>query len=293
MNKLAYAALALSSLLLSVSAVFAAQPVEWQYRLQPAATDMMKQITGFEIYTLWFIIPITLFVAALLAYVAWKFSAKRNPEPSTTSHNTAIEIVWTLGPVLILLAIAIPSFNILTKQLAPEAEPQITIKATGYQWYWGYEYQTENELSFDALLLQEGDRKDAGKEDKVIYPRLLAVDNEVVVPVNTQVRLIVTAADVIHAFAMPSFGIKIDAIPGRLNETWFNAEKEGLYYGQCSELCGKDHAYMPIAVRVVSQAQYDTWLAAAADDVEDANKALMASVETGKSKVQLAVSQAE
>lgn len=293
MKKLAYAALALSSLLLSVTAVFAAQPVDWQYRLQPAATDMMDQIIGFEIYTLWFIIPITLFVAALLAYVAWKFSAKRNPEPSTTSHNTAIEVVWTLGPVLILLAIAVPSFNILTKQLAPEAEPQITIKATGYQWYWGYEYQTENEVSFDALMLQEGDRADAGKEDKAVYPRLLAVDNEVVVPVNTQVRLIVTAADVIHAFAMPAFGVKIDAIPGRLNETWFNVQKEGLYYGQCSELCGKDHAYMPIAVRVVSQAQYDTWLAAAADDIENANKALMASVETGETKIQLAASQAE
>lgn len=293
MKKLAYAALALSSLLLSATAVFAAQPVDWQYRLQPAATDMMDQIIGFEIYTLWFIIPITLFVAGLLAYVAWRFSAKRNPEPSTTSHNTAIEVVWTLGPVLILLAIAVPSFNILTQQLAPEAEPQITIKATGYQWYWGYEYQTENEISFDALMLQEGDRTDAGKEDTDVYPRLLAVDNEVVVPVNTQVRLIVTAADVIHAFAMPAFGVKIDAIPGRLNETWFNAQKEGLYYGQCSELCGKDHAYMPIAVRVVSQAKYDTWLAAAADDIEDANKALMASVEAGETKVQLAASQAE
>jgi cytochrome c oxidase subunit 2 len=292
-KKLAYAAMAISSLLLSVTAVFAAQPVDWQTRLQPAATDMMSQIIGFEVYTLWFIIPITLFVAVLLAYVAWKFSAKRNPEPSTTSHNTAIEVVWTLGPVLILLAIAVPSFNILTQQLVPEEEPKITIKATGYQWYWGYEYQTENEVSFDALMLQEGDRVEAGKEDKAAYPRLLAVDNEVVVPVNTQVRLIVTAADVIHAFAMPSFGVKIDAIPGRLNETWFNAQKEGLYYGQCSELCGKDHAYMPIAIRVVSQEQYDTWLAAAADDIEDANKALMASVETGKSKVQLAASQSE
>lgn len=293
MKKMAYAALALSSLLLSATAVFAAQPVDWQMGLQPAATDMMSQIRGFEQYTLWFIIPITLFVAALLAYVSWKFSAKRNPEPSTTSHNTAIEVVWTLGPVLILLAIAIPSFNILTQQLAPKAEPQITIKATGYQWYWGFEYQIENELSFDTLMLQEGDRADAGKEDIAIYPTLLAVDNEVVVPVNTQVRVIVTAADVIHAFAMPAFGLKIDAIPGRLNETWFNAEKEGLYYGQCSELCGKDHAFMPIAIRVVSQSQYDTWLIAAADDVEDANKALMASVETGKKKVQLAASQAE
>ena len=287
MNKLAYATLALSSLLFSVTAVFAAQPVDWQIRLQPAATDMMRQIIGFEIYTLWFIIPITLFVLALLIYVGWKFHANRNSEPSKTTHNTMVEVVWTLGPVLILLAIAVPSFNILTQQLAPEEEPKITIKATGYQWYWGYEYQTENEVSFDALMLQEDERSDIGKEDIGVYPRLLAVDNEVVVPVNTQVRLIVTGADVIHSFAMPSFGIKIDAIPGRLNETWFNAEKQGLYYGQCSELCGKDHAFMPIAIRVVSQTQYDTWLAAAADDIENANNALMASIETGKTKFNL------
>lgn len=292
MKKLAHAALMLTILLGSATSVFAAQPLDWQYRLQPAASDMMRQIINFEIYTLWFIIPITLFVLALLIYVCYRFSAKRNPTPSTTAHNTTVEVVWTLGPILILLALAIPSFNILTQQLAPEEEAAITIKATGYQWYWGFEYQNETEVSFDTLMLQEGDRADAGKEDVSAYPRLLAVDNEVVVPNNTMVRVIVTAADVIHAFAMPAFGVKIDAIPGRLNETWFKAEKEGLYYGQCSELCGKDHAFMPIAIRVVSQAQYDTWLASAGDDIESANKALMASVVTGKKAVQLAASEA-
>lgn len=293
MKKLAHAAIMLSSLLLSIKVAFAAQPVDWQLGLQPAATDMMRQIREFEHYTMWFIVPITLFVLALLIYVCLKFRASANPTPSKTTHNTSIEVVWTLGPILILLAIAVPSFNILTEQLAPEEEPQLTIKATGYQWYWGYEYQTENEVSFDQLMLQEGDRATYGKENVAEYPRLLAVDNDIVVPVDTMVRLTVTAADVIHAFAMPAFGIKIDAIPGRLNETWFKAEKEGIYYGQCSELCGKDHAYMPIGIRVVSQEQYNTWLAAAADDLEGANEALMASVATGEKAVQIAASEAQ
>mmetsp|Transcript_10924 Transcript_10924/g.14307 ORF Transcript_10924/g.14307 Transcript_10924/m.14307 type:complete len:285 (-) Transcript_10924:1380-2234(-) len=283
----------LSGLLLSIKGAFAAQPVDWQLGLQPAATDMMRQIREFEHYTMWFIVPITLFVLALLIYVGVKFRASANPTPSKTTHNTSIEVVWTLGPILILLAIAVPSFNILTQQLAPEEEPQLTIKATGYQWYWGYEYQTEGEVSFDSLMLQEDDRSTYGKENVAEYPRLLAVDNDIVVPVDTMVRLTVTAADVIHAFAMPAFGIKIDAIPGRLNETWFKAEKEGLYYGQCSELCGKDHAYMPIGIRVVSNEQYNTWLAAAADDLESANEALMASVATGEKAVQLAASEAQ
>ena len=293
MKKLAHAAIMLSSLLLSIKGAIAAQPVDWQLGLQPAATDMMRQIREFEHYTMWFIVPITLFVLALLIYVCLKFRASANPTPSKTTHNTSIEVVWTLGPILILLAIAVPSFNILTQQLAPEEEPQLTIKATGYQWYWGYEYQTENEVSFDQLMLQEGDRATYGKENVAEYPRLLAVDNDIVVPVDTMVRLTVTAADVIHAFAMPAFGIKIDAIPGRLNETWFKAEKEGIYYGQCSELCGKDHAYMPIGIRVVSQEQYNTWLAAAADDLEGANEALMASVATGEKAVQIAASEAQ
>jgi len=292
-KKLAHAALMLSGLLLSIKGAFAAQPVDWQLGLQPAATDMMRQIREFEHYTMWFIVPITLFVLALLIYVGVKFRASANPTPSKTTHNTSIEVVWTLGPILILLAIAVPSFNILTQQLAPEEEPQLTIKATGYQWYWGYEYQTEGEVSFDSLMLQEDDRSTYGKENVAEYPRLLAVDNDIVVPVDTMVRLTVTAADVIHAFAMPAFGIKIDAIPGRLNETWFKAEKEGLYYGQCSELCGKDHAYMPIGIRVVSNEQYNTWLAAAADDLESANEALMASVATGEKAVQLAASEAQ
>ncbi|SOE17669.1 cytochrome c oxidase subunit 2 [Hoeflea halophila] len=284
-NKLSAGLAALASL--GTSPALAAQPVDWQMGFQPAATDIMEQIRSFENYTLWFIVPITLFVLALLVYAMVKFRASANPTPSKTSHNSLIEVIWTLGPVVILLALAIPSFNLLTAQYSPP-EADYTVKATGYQWYWGYEYQTENEVSFDSLMLQEADRVAAGKEDVAAYPRLLAVDNEFVVPVGKTVRLLVTAADVLHAFAMPAFGVKMDAVPGRLNETWFKAEVEGMYYGQCSELCGKDHAYMPIAIRVVSQEQFDAWLTAAADDVEAANRNLVAAIEADAKSVDVA-----
>jgi cytochrome c oxidase subunit II len=285
----AFAVLAAIGCLLFASTAFADQPFEWQRGLQPAATSIMEEIRWFEQYTLWFIIPITLFVLLLLVLVVVKFRESANPVPSKTSHNTAIEVAWTLGPVIVLLFIAIPSFQLLTRQLAPTEEPELTIKATGFQWYWGYEYQVgEAPISFDSLLLQDTDRAGAGKEDRAVYPRLLTVDNEVVVPVGKHVRLLVTAADVIHAFAMPSFGVKIDAVPGRLNETWFKADREGLFYGQCSELCGKDHAYMPIAIRVVSQEKFDTWLAAAATNIGEANKALMASVDGAAPSVTVA-----
>jgi cytochrome c oxidase subunit 2 len=264
-------------------AAFADQPKPWEWRFQAAASPIMEQIEWFERYTLWFIIPITLLVMFLLGYCIWRFRASANPVPSRTSHNTLIEVIWTVGPVVVLLALAIPSFQLLTAQYTPPEEPKLTIKATGVQWNWDYEYQIDDPLSFSAFVLKDEDRAAAGKEDRAIYPRLLAVDNEVVVPVNTTTRVLVTANDVIHAFAMPAFGIKTDAVPGRINEVWFKAEKEGLYYGQCSELCGKDHAFMPIAIRVVSQQQYDTWLTAAKADLTGANKALMAAVDGDKS----------
>lgn len=266
---------------ISAGAAMAAQPQPWEMTLQPAGTGIMHEIRWFEQYTLWFLIPIVLLVLGLLLFVIVRFNKRANPNPSRTSHNTMIEIIWTIGPVLILLMFAVPSFQLLTAQYTPETDPEITIKATGYQWYWGYEYQGEEgeDVSFDSLLLLEEDRADYGKEDKAAYPRLLAVDNEIVVPVDTTVRLLVTAGDVLHSWAMPAFGVKMDAVPGRLNETWFNVDEEGIYYGQCSELCGKDHAFMPIAVRAVSRDQYDTWLAAARDDVEEANKQLMAAID--------------
>lgn len=273
----------IAALLVGTAFAHAEGIVPWQLWHQAPASDMAERIEWFDTYTFWFITPITILVLLLLVYVGIKFRASANPNPSKTSHNSVIEAVWTIGPIIVLVMIAFPSFDLLNRQLAPEEEPSMTIKATGYQWYWGFEYMDDSELAFDMIMLQEDERQDAGKTDKAKYPRLLAVDNEVVVPVNEMIRVLVTAEDVIHAFAMPAFGVKIDGIPGRMNETWFKATREGLFYGQCSELCGKDHAFMPIAIRVVSKDQYETWKAAAVDDVEAANRALMASIETQKS----------
>jgi cytochrome c oxidase subunit 2 len=227
------------------------QPVPWQMGLQKSAAPTMDDITWFHDLLLYIIIGITLFVLALLLIVIVKFNAKANPVPSRTTHNTLLEVLWTVIPVVILVVIAIPSFRILFVQLnLPPAD--VTVKATGKQWYWSYSYP-DAKFEFDSLMLKENERKPE-------QPRLLAVDNEMVVPVNKVVRVQVIGADVIHAFAVPSFGIKIDAIPGRLNETWFKATREGVFYGQCSELCGKDHAFMPIAVRVVSEQAYTAWV---------------------------------
>lgn len=263
------------------------QPRPWEWRFQQPATGIMEQIEWFERYTLWFIVPVTALVLLLILWVVIRYRASVNPVPSKTSHNTMIEVIWTTGPVIALLALAIPSFQLLTAQYSPE-DAAFTVKATGYQWYWGYEYQTETPVSFDALMLQEGDRAAAGKEDLARFPRLLAVDNELVVPVGETVRLLVTGADVIHSWAIPAFGVKMDGVPGRLNEAWFKADREGLYYGQCSELCGKDHAFMPIAVRVVSKDLYQNWLATAATDLPAANKALTAALEGGEANKKVA-----
>ena len=230
----------------------AAQPSPWELNLQPAATEVMESIVSFHNMLLIIITLITLFVLGLLLVVMVKFNAKANPTPSKTTHNTLLEVAWTVLPVVILTVIAIPSFRLLFTQLdIPPAD--VTVKATGKQWFWSYSYPDAGGFEFDSLMLSD-------KERKPDQPRLLAVDNELVVPVNKNIRVITTGADVIHAFAVPAFGIKIDSIPGRINETWFNAKREGVYYGQCSELCGKDHAFMPIAVRVVSEADYNAWL---------------------------------
>ena len=284
MKNKALAALATFSGLATASAAYADKPVPWQIDLQQAVTPIMEEVRWFNTYTLWFIIPITLLVLALLIVVALRFRASVNPVASKTSHNTAIEIVWTVAPVVILLFFAVPSFQLLTAQLTPPENPDLTLKITATQWKWTYEYPAATPVSFDSQMMQEGERAQYGTEDKDKYPRLLAVDNELVIPVNKMVRAIITAdpGDVIHSFAMQSFGVKIDAVPGRLNETKFKVTKEGLYYGQCSELCGKDHAFMPIAIRVVSEDKYKAWLAAAATDLPAANKALLAAVEGSK-----------
>jgi cytochrome c oxidase subunit 2 len=235
------------------------QPTPWEIGPQESVTPVMDWIVSFHTYLVWVITAIALFVLVLLLIVIFRFNSRANPTPSRTTHNTLLEVAWTVLPILILLTIAIPSFKLLFFQLnTPPAD--LTVKVTGKQWFWSYGYP-DNKFEFDSLMLKDDERKALlDKDPKADAPRLLAVDNQMVVPVNKVVRVLVTGADVIHSFSVPSFGIKIDAIPGRLNETWFKANREGVYYGQCSELCGRDHAFMPIAVRVVSEQAFAAWL---------------------------------
>jgi cytochrome c oxidase subunit II len=240
------------------------QPAPWEYKLQQSGSPVMDNITSFHNVLLVIITVITLFVLALLVTVMVKFNAKANPVPSRTTHNTLIEVAWTLIPVLILVGIAVPSFRLLFLELdVPKAD--LTVKATGKQWYWSYAYPDNGKFEFDSLLACDETR------EKCQPPRLLGVDNNMVVPVNKVIRVQVTGADVIHSFAVPAFGIKIDAIPGRLNETWFKAEKTGMYYGECSQLCGKDHAFMPIAIKVVTDQEFTAWIADAKKKFASAN----------------------
>lgn len=234
-------------------------PEDYQVTFQDAATSNMADITWFHNSFLFpIILVITLFVTALLIYVMIRFSAKNNPNPSRTTHNSLIEVIWTVVPVIILIVIAIPSFRILYTQQDIPIDADLTIKATGYQWYWGYEYPDNDGMYFDSLPLEE----DELTEGKL---RLLSVDNPLVVPAGAVVRVQVTSSDVIHNWAVPSFGVKMDAIPGRLNETWFKVDNPGVYYGMCSELCGVRHAFMPIEVHVLDNADYQAWLASASE----------------------------
>ncbi len=257
MRDAALAAGAFAAAMLASAAAHAqmGQPAPWQINLQDAVTPVMENIHSFNVLLISIITAIVLFVLVLLVIVVVRFNERANPVPSKTSHNTMIEVAWTVVPVLILVAIAIPSFRLLHLELNIP-KPDLTVKVTGHQWYWSYEYPDNGGFGFDSYLVAEKDLKPG-------QPRLLAVDNEVVVPINKNIRIQVTAADVIHSFAVPSFGVKIDAMPGRLNESWFKITREGVYYGQCSELCGRDHAFMPIAVRAVSEADFNAWVAQA------------------------------
>jgi cytochrome c oxidase subunit II len=250
----AYAA-AVGALVAGTGAALAGigQPSPWELGLQEAGSPVMADIISFHNFLLWIITAITAFVLVLLLIVMIRYSARANPTPSRTTHNAVVEIIWTIVPVIILVAIAIPSFRLLFVQL-DNPTPDLTIKATGKQWYWSYNYPDNGNFEFDSLIVEDKDLKPG-------QPRLLTVDSEMVVPVNKVVHVLVTGADVIHSFAVPSFGIKIDAVPGRLNDTWFKATSEGLFHGQCSELCGKDHAFMPITVRVVNDAEFAAWIA--------------------------------
>jgi cytochrome c oxidase subunit 2 len=255
------------------------QPQPWQMGLQPPATPIAQWIHHFNDGLMIVMALIVLFVLVLLVYVMLRFNARANPTPSRTSHNTLVEVVWTILPILILVGIAIPSFSLLFAEHDParavanyDPSKTVTIKAIGQpSWYWTYEYPDNGDFSVDSQILTDDKITDPVKQ-----PRLLSVDNPLVVPVGTVVRMQVTAdpAGIIHAFAVPSFGVKVDAIPGRLNEIWFQVEREGTYYGQCSELCGRNHAFMPIEVRAVSPEKFTAWAAAAKTDIEAANKLL-------------------
>ena len=251
------------------------QPSPWQFGLQQSVTPVMDNIVWFHDFLLYIITAIAGFVLLLLLIVIVRFNARSHPTPSRTTHNTLLEVAWTTIPIMILLVIAVPSFKLLFFQLIPPPA-ELTVKATGKQWYWTYSYPDNGGFEFDSALVKEENLK----QDQ---PRLLAADTEMVVPVNKNVLVLTTGADVIHSFAVPSFGIKIDAIPGRINETWFKATREGLYYGQCSELCGRDHAFMPINVRVVSEQAFATWLADAKKKyaVKDNARINLAAVQSG------------
>jgi cytochrome c oxidase subunit II len=235
------------------------QPVDGELGFQPPASPVMERIASFhDDYLLWILAAITLFVTALLVIVILRFNRRANPKPGTFSHNTMLEVIWTAVPVLILVAIAVPSFRLLFFAEEVPENVDLTIKATGYQWYWGYEYPDQDIPEYISTMVKDEDLGTDYFGNK--QPRLLATDNDIVVPVGATVRVIVTAGDVIHNFAMPSMGLKVDAIPGRLNEVWFRPTRVGLFYGQCSELCGVGHAYMPISIRVVEQRDFDRWV---------------------------------
>jgi cytochrome c oxidase subunit II len=232
------------------------QPSPWEIGLQDSATPIMSDITWFHDVLLWITAVISGFVLLLLLIIILRFNARANPTPTRTTHNTLLEVLWTILPVIILACIAVPSFRLLFVQL-DVPKPDLTVKATGSQWYWTYNYPDNGNLKITSAMLDDEHLKQLKPDE----PRLLAVDNDMVVPVNKVVHVIVTGTDVIHSFNVPSFGIRIDAVPGRINETWFKATTMGIFYGQCSELCGKDHSFMPIAVKVVSDADFAAWLA--------------------------------
>ncbi len=229
----------------------AAEPRDWQLGLQPAASTTMERITDFHNLLLWIITGITVFVLLLMLYVMFRFSERRNPNPARTTHHTVLEVLWTTVPVIILVVIAIPSFRLLYYADRVE-DADMTLKVIGHQWYWSYEYPDHGDFTFDALIVEEEDLKKGQR-------RLLETDLPVVLPVNTKVRILITADDVLHSFAVPAFGLKLDANPGMVNETWVEITREGTYYGQCSEICGTGHAFMPIKIKAVSKAEFDDW----------------------------------
>tara|TARA_B110001454_G_scaffold75495_1_gene72982 strand:+ start:123 stop:974 length:852 start_codon:yes stop_codon:yes gene_type:complete len=236
----------------------------WGLNLREAFSPVMAEMVSFHNALIWLIVIISLFVLALLAIIVVRFNAKSNPKASKTTHNTFIEIAWTVIPVLILVIMAVPSFKLLYKSdVTPEAH--MTVKAIGHQWYWSYEYPDHGNFTYDAWLVQ--DKEDIDGEDRP-YTRLLTTDTRVVVPVGKVIRVQMTSTDVLHSWAVPSLGVKKDAVPGRLNELWFEADREGIFYGQCSELCGTNHGYMPIEVHAVSEEEFLLWVEEAKENYD-------------------------
>jgi cytochrome c oxidase subunit 2 len=243
----------------------------WQMGFQTAASPVMEDIIAFHDLLLWIITVITIFVTGLMIYVMVRFRESANPNPSTTTHNTLVEVLWTAIPILILVAIAIPSFKLLYYSDRAE-NAEMTLKAIGHQWYWSYEYPDHGDFTFDATMVEDEDLQEG-------QPRLLETDETIVLPVDTTIRLLVTASDVLHAWAMPAFGVKLDGVPGRNNETWFKATRTGTFYGQCSELCGVRHGFMPIKVKIVSKEDFAKWVEKAKEEyarVDDKGIALAA-----------------
>ena len=237
---------------------WAGEPQPWQIDFQAAASPTMERIRDLNTLISIIIVAISIFVLVLLAVIMVRFNAKRNPTPSRTSHNTVLEVIWTVVPIMILVVIAIPSFKLLYfADRAPNAE--MTVKAVGHQWYWSYEYPDHGDFTFDALMVEDEDLEEGQK-------RLLDTDNRVVLPVDTDIRILTTADDVLHSWAIPAFGVKLDAVPGRINETWVRITKEGVYYGQCSELCGVRHGFMPITVQAVSKEAFKQWTETAKEE---------------------------
>lgn len=248
----------LGGLFLYAAPALANEPIDWGMWFQPPATSSAERMNDFHDMLLYIIAGIVAFVFALILIVVVAYNKRANPSPSNVTHNVMLEIAWTIVPVIILIVIAVPSFKILY-QNDRIAEPEMTLKVTGYQWYWGYEYPDHDGLTFMSYMVKEEDLKEGQK-------RLLSTDTVVVLPIETNIALLVTAADVIHAWTIPAFGVKLDAFPMRTNETWFRINKPGIYYGQCSEICGKDHAFMPIEVHAVTKEEFKAWVERAKEE---------------------------
>ncbi len=258
--------------------LYGKQATDWQLSFQNPATDLMGSVVGLHNIILIVMTLVTLFVLFLLFYVSFRFSAKRNPIPSTTTHNTVVEVLWTAIPIVILVVLAIPSFKLLYQQEKSE-NYDMTVKVIGHQWYWEYEYPDHGDFYFESYMVQEQDLEEGDL-------RLLTVDNPLVIPANKNIQILITAGDVLHSWAVPSMGLKTDAVPGRLNETWVNVKEPGIYRGQCSEICGSGHGFMPVVVKVLPEREFMAW----ANEAKN-NYAINEDIEINKPEEEIVISQ--